>query len=314
MQVRIHYTDRDYLRFLWVDGDGRLAVYRMTSISFGATCFPFLLAVIIRYLLKYVATTTVAKQLIGRLYADDLIVTAKATAELSRTHDDSVALFDQCSMPLHKWRSSDAQLDQAWTDGQPPEHTKVLGTSWWPAPDCLQPCLPKTDVEQVTRRTLLRQTGMIFDPLGLFGPFTVQLKFLIRQALLLSDSWDLPVSDQIAAGFKKLVGQFDQLADLRIPRSVLTNASDCTLALFCGASHQGVGAAVYVIYWIGSVRSNLLVSRSKLSTQRTTPELELEAALLGIRLLVDVAKIMSIRRWRMYTDSTTDGFRATPIG
>ena len=106
LQVRIHYTNRDFLRFLWVDGSGRLAVYQMTLIPFGATCSPFLLAVGIRYhLLKHVATTTVAKQLMGRLYVDDLIVTAKTPAEMSKIHDDSIVLFDQCSM-------HNIQLDQ----------------------------------------------------------------------------------------------------------------------------------------------------------------------------------------------------------
>ena len=86
---------------------------------------------------------------------------------------------------------------------------------------------------------------------------------------------------------------------------MLTNTSDCAFDFFSDASHQGVGAAVYVIDWFGPVRSNLLVSRSRLSTQRTTPELELEAALLDTRLLMDVAAITGIKGWKLYANSTT---------
>lgn len=47
LQVRIHACDRDFLRFLWIRADGSLEAYRMTSIPFGTTCLPFLLAAVI---------------------------------------------------------------------------------------------------------------------------------------------------------------------------------------------------------------------------------------------------------------------------
>lgn len=44
LQNRINEEDRNYLRFLWIDAEDNLMAYRMTSMPFGATCSPFLLA------------------------------------------------------------------------------------------------------------------------------------------------------------------------------------------------------------------------------------------------------------------------------
>ena len=112
LQIRIISRDRDFLRFLWIDSDGRLVSYQMTSVPFGATCSPFLLAVIIRFhLLRYQSTHPSVRSLLGNIYVDDLIVTADSIDEMRALHDDSVELFKKCSMQLHKWRVSDAQLD-----------------------------------------------------------------------------------------------------------------------------------------------------------------------------------------------------------
>lgn len=49
LQIRIHEHDRNFLRFLWIDGDEKLAAYRMSAVPFGVTCSFFLLAVVIRH-------------------------------------------------------------------------------------------------------------------------------------------------------------------------------------------------------------------------------------------------------------------------
>ena len=178
LQVRILERDRDFLRFLWIDPDGRLVAYRMTSVPFGAICSPFLLAVVVRsHLLRHRAAHPSVNKLLGNTYVDDLIVTANSVDEMRSLHDDSVALFEKCSMHLHKWRASDVPLDGEWAAADSSDEARVLGTRWWPGRDMIAPVAPTIDAPTITRRALLRQLGSIYDPLGLLGPVVVRFKF-----------------------------------------------------------------------------------------------------------------------------------------
>lgn len=115
LQARIHHQDRDFLRFLWIGERGELQAYRMTSVPFGATCSPFLFATVIRHhLLQNMDAHQSAAKLLSNIYVDDLIITANSCSQMRALHDDSVKLFEQCSMRLHKWRVSDEKLDREW--------------------------------------------------------------------------------------------------------------------------------------------------------------------------------------------------------
>lgn len=174
LQIRILDRDRDFLRFLWIYSDGRLIAYRMTSVPFGATCSPFLLAVVIRFhLLRHQSSHPSAGRLLGNIYVDDLVVTADSVDKMHSLHDDSVELFRKFSMHLHKWRASDIQLDNEWSAADSPAEAKVLGTRWWPASDTIAPVAPMIGASVVSRRVLLRQLGSIFDPLGLWGSIII---------------------------------------------------------------------------------------------------------------------------------------------
>lgn len=112
LHIKIREADRDWLRFLWIDEDDRLVAYRMTSVPFGATCSPFLLAAVIRHhLWKHRATHPHTQQLLDRIYVDDLLITADSTEELERIKSESCDLFQKCSMTFRKWRCGDAKLD-----------------------------------------------------------------------------------------------------------------------------------------------------------------------------------------------------------
>ncbi|XP_028150998.1 uncharacterized protein LOC114344360 [Diabrotica virgifera virgifera] len=43
LQIEIHKTDRDFLRFLWIDNAGKEKVYRHCRVVFGISSSPFLL-------------------------------------------------------------------------------------------------------------------------------------------------------------------------------------------------------------------------------------------------------------------------------
>jgi hypothetical protein len=162
LQIRIHEDNRDWLRFLWLDRLDRVKVLRMTSLPFGATCSPFLLAIVIRHhLLKLSVDSVAARRLLGNIYVDDAILTSDSVDEMSELHRSSVDVFEQCSMVLHKWRCSDTRLDAAWTDGPSPLIVKVLGVCWSPLSDVLFISAPVSTDKQITRRVMLSSIHLV---------------------------------------------------------------------------------------------------------------------------------------------------------
>ena len=84
-------------------------------------------------------------------------------------------------------------------------------------------------------------------PLGLFGPFVDQLKFLARQTLMPAVDSDEPIDNLSAKLFRKLVAQFTDLANCIIPRAALVERSNCSLAFFVMLAVKG--AVVYAVEW-----------------------------------------------------------------
>lgn len=167
-------------------------------------------------------------------------------------------------MDLHKWRVSDKHLDAQWADDDTNEESKVLGVRLWPTADEIATVTPKIDSQLVTRRSMLRQLGSLFDPLGLISPMVVRLKFLIRDSIKPNSGWDDPVDDQMASLFRKFVVQLDDVEPIRVPRLVAASPDSSALVVFCDASAKGIGAVVYAVDWHNGFRSRLLMSRARL--------------------------------------------------
>lgn len=127
---------------------------------------------------------------------------------------------------------------------------------------------------------------------------------MIRDALIPNGDWDEPIDEALATQFWNLVSQLVKIQEVRVPRLVGSTPFTTSLVVFCDASAKCVVVVVYALDWSNCFRSRFLVSRSRLAGNRTTPELELHAAVLAVRLLTDVSKCTGIRRWRLYSDAS----------
>ena len=127
---------------------------------------------------------------------------------------------------------------------------------------------------------------------------------MIRSTNQPGADWDAPIDPELADRFRNLARQLPALDNIRIPRMVVSSAALAALAVFCDASAQGIGAAVCAIEWSSGARARLLISRSRLAGSRTIPNLELQAAVLGVQLISAAAKFSGICRWRLFSDST----------
>jgi len=80
------------------------------------------------------------------------------------------------------------------------QHNKLLGVLWDSEADELLIDLSELVTYAhdlpVTKRTVLRVSSKIFDPLGLLSPFVVKLKLLFRELCFDNINWDDPVEGE----------------------------------------------------------------------------------------------------------------------
>ena len=89
LQIRVHESDRDVLRFLWGD-----SVFRMTSVPFGLTCSPSILQIVLRHHLQNCNGDAGVIDLILRsLYVDDVIVSVFEENVAVKIWDEAVRIM-----------------------------------------------------------------------------------------------------------------------------------------------------------------------------------------------------------------------------
>ena len=91
-----------------------------------------------------------------------------------------------------------------------------------------------------TKRTVLKETAAIFDPLCLFAPFTLRAKMLFQQSWNSMIDWDdVLLEDQQ----KQWNAWFSELAELD---TIDAFTADQEIHVFSDASEQAYAAAVHI--------------------------------------------------------------------
>ena len=164
-----------------------------------------------------------------------------------------------------------------------------------------------------TKRSLLRLSTKIFDPLGFLSPFITQLKILFQQLCVDKINWDHPLDSLALNGWKKLLKELETLSEIRISRYYLILVKEVIttqLHGFCDASTRAFAAVVYLrcAYSDGVVDVNLVTSKTCVAPLKgqTVPYLELLGA---ARLMHSVYEALQfcLRDVRLFywTDSYT---------
>ena len=112
----------------------------------------------------------------------------------------------------------------AIADGSTTENAivKVLGSIW--NTDTDQFTLDLVDLSQhasllpTTKRSFLKISAKIFDPLGLLSPFTIQWKVLFQELCIERTDWDDQLKGDYLKKWKSLILEFQTLNSVCIPR------------------------------------------------------------------------------------------------
>lgn len=213
---------------------------------------------------------------------------------------------------------------------------KVLGYRWFPVKDKFAPGFSEvnfsqkirgvgthttgpisrdTDISkvlsgmQITRRMVVAKMGEIYDPLGLWEPFKLQLKLDI--AALNGTDWDTPIAEDYRDLWISRFRELTEIPSLEVPRCVVpVNAIDPKAIRLLGvsdAAESAGGAAIYASYMLsdGTYSCQLLVAKSKLMDM-SIPRNELSAILIMSELLFLVCKSLGtlVDKVHLFTDSS----------
>ncbi|XP_030382450.1 uncharacterized protein LOC115629971 [Scaptodrosophila lebanonensis] len=196
LQISIDESDRDYHRFFWyasVASIGtpypKIAEYRMTRVTFGVTCSPFLLTSTIQQHLQMQdpAHAAICQKLQDSFYVDDLVTSVATLRDAEDLYYQSKIIMQGASFNLRKWNSNDAELKGKFkgTDVNLATVQKVLGFQWDTITDelsvDLKPIITYVQTLRPTKRNVFRALARIYDPLGILSPFTINIKILSKK-------------------------------------------------------------------------------------------------------------------------------------
>lgn len=175
---------------------------------------------------------------------------------------------------------------------------KVLGSVWNTATDHfvfdLVDLSGQAKKLPTTKRSLLKISAKIFDPIGVLSPFTIQWKILFQELCNERADWDEQLKDDHLKKWNSLICQLQTLNSVSIPRCYFDDRScnlrSVELHCFSDASEKAYAAVVYLrsIYEDGRIDVNLVASKTRVAPlkKQSIPRLEL----LGATILVRLAK------------------------
>ena len=271
LQINIEQSDRDFLRFINEGTD-----FRFCRLPFGLTCSPAVLNSGLKLL--YDSFETEYPHTIHRLrhctYVDDVVTSFPDEKSLLQFQSESVELFRLAGMNLRGWTSSPS---------------KILGLAYHNETDELTLPLsrPALEFAKATRREVLSYTSSLFDPLGLWLPWTIRLRSLLQASWKNKLDWDECFPPDLEESWQDLKREAFEERELRHTRCLQYGAGgDYELHAFCDASQKAFATCLYLV---SPVSSHLIYARSRVTPLKpllTIPRAELMAALLASRAVV----------------------------
>ncbi|XP_062708631.1 uncharacterized protein LOC134288289 [Aedes albopictus] len=330
-QVQIRREDRPCQRFFWTDESGSTIVYEMCVMTFGASCSPCSAQYVKninaeRYASEY---PQAAEVIIKKHYVDDMLVSVESEETAIQLAQEVKHVHAQGGFEIRNWISNSRAVIEGL--GQPETTTKnldlcsaistekVLGLWWCTESDTFTYKVGWTRYDDdllkgqrpPTKREVLRVLMTIFDPLGLIAHFLVYLKILLQEIWRSGVQWDDKISNDLYVKWKVWLRVLPDVEHVQIPRCYHISSAtvyDVELHTFVDASENAFAAVSYVRFSSGDqIECSLVAAKTRVAPLKfqSIPRLELQAAILGVRLAQTVVDSLSTRfKRRIYwTDS-----------
>ncbi|XP_059218365.1 uncharacterized protein LOC131994991 isoform X1 [Stomoxys calcitrans] len=334
-QIAITKEDQHSQRFLWRDGMDNKPVetYVMQRLIFGATCSP----TIAQYIKNVNAKNFIEEApravhgIVERHYVDDYVDCFQSEEEAIQVLKDVIRIHKVGGFNLRNISSNSATIKNMY--GNPvieSNHSdeflssnqteRVLGIHWLSQPDIFHFLLKlhKVDGEIVncnkipTKREMLSLNMSIYDPFGFIADFLITSKVLMQRVWKSGTKWDEVLPPDIYSHWKTWLEELQKILEFSVPRcySGAFEKSLVDMHIFVDASEE---AMAVVAYWrmVNSefVEVAFIMGKTSCAPTRyhTIPKLELQAAVMGVRLkeLIMQNHLKNINKCYFWTDSST---------
>ena len=268
------------------------------------------------------------------LYVDDTITGSNDEKTVMSQIKETLDAFSQGGFKLkYVVRSGEDPCEEASSDGTA---LKILGYKWSPRKDILNPGFTEVnfnkkrrgakkpnpflveteedvsrllDSKNITRRLVVSKIAEIWDPIGIWEPYKLQLK--LDNSYLNGNDWDTPLNCNLQTHWKERFQQFVNLNRMEAVRCVIPedaiDPNSMRLLCLSDAAEFAGGCAIYASFQRtnGSFSCQLLTAKSKLMNQKI-PRNELEA----IKLMAETADTVKralgeqVHETLYFTDST----------
>ena len=295
---KVSKDDRNFLRFVWFDEDGKTADYRMTTHLFGAVSSPGCATYGLRKLAQdHKLIYPDAVRFIERnFYVDDGLISVQNTESAKKLISEVREICGSGNLRIHKFISNDPRALEDLPISERNEMMEdiefaegyALGVKWHVLQDkfTFSTCSMR---KPVTRRGILSTVASIFDPLGWIAPFTLRGKQILQDTCKASVDWDDQLEVNIMARWQQWLSDANDLGTVQIDRCIRPRSffkvARTELHHFCDGSETGYGACSYLrfVSLTGDVHCTLLMSKARVAPVKimTIPRLELQAAVLA---------------------------------
>jgi Pao retrotransposon peptidase/Family of unknown function (DUF5641)/Protein of unknown function (DUF1759) len=319
-RFKVAQADRDFLRFLWFDKEGKIRDYRMTRHLFGATSSPACATFALRKLAKdFSAKYPRASEFVDKnFYVDDGLISVDGVDSAKELIREVREICASGNLRLHKFMSNDprtleslpaSELSQVM-DNFELASGYALGIRWHTSSD--QFTFSECDFKSpCTRRGILSTVASIFDPLGWIAPFTLLGKGILQDACKAAQDWDEPIDSDLKRRWLLWVKEAENIHSIRVDRCLKPKSVAVRTELhhFCDGAETGYGACSYVraILDTGEIKCDLILSKARVAPIKVTtiPRLELQAAVLASELhkFITVEMNLTVDDIYFWTDS-----------
>lgn len=309
----------------------------MTSMTFGATCSPCSAHFVRnRNAEEHMPRDEDAlRSIIEHHYVDDYVASFESAEKAIEVTNSVTAIHREGGFELRAFVSNDrcvqaavGGMQVAETSGtrgmelEPEATEKILGLSWDADADMLvfrcQFNRVPPDVlaceRRPSKREMLSITMSVFDPFGMLANYMLCAKLLLQETWTIGVDWDAPIPDVIHGRWLAWQQELPRIATCRLPRCYspwLMTSKDVQLHVFADASELAFAA---VAYWrIGRPDGGwdvaFVTGKTRCAPKKllSVPRLELQAAVLAVRLSVAIRSAHDVNNVRVafWSDSRT---------
>ena len=345
-QIKICPSDRCMLRFLWFDDakkdNPNIKQFQFRRLVFGLTSSPAILSTVIQsHLSQHEEDPAVSQLLSESLYVDDLAAGADNDDEALQIYERSQEVMKKGGFVLRKWNSNSKVLqeriekDEKHTPrssadverekvNNPPQQTSasinILGCNWNTKKDIFEFGVKELIVFAKslppTKRSVLRASAKLFDPIGVLSPFTVNLKILFQLLCCDRVDWDEELDERSLACWNSLLQGLESISSVEVPRCYFNRFDVAIISQeihgLSDASEKAYAAVVYLRteYEDHHVETNIIASKTRVAPIRkqSIPRLELLGAVILARLVSSISKVIWSRLVNPKTFLWTDSF------